>query len=336
LLTYLQKATDADFYKGLSEIPGSESFGAKLEQFMNLYGMRCPGEIDISRPRWREAPTSLVSSIMSHIRTTSPGDHRTKFVEAAKEAEKVAKGVVEQVRKRKGPVRARILRRLLHVYRNLGGLREHHKYLLIQMFDIYRQAILEEARKLVQSGILSDVSDVFYLTLDELQAVEQDVLAKDAQPSVAGLIAERKQQGEFNRKMTPPRVMTGDGEVITGRRRGANAPEGALVGTPVSSGVVEGYAKIVLRPEEANLNEGEIMIAPYTDPGWTPLFHSAKALVMEVGGMMTHGAVVAREYGIPSVVGIDNATTIIKNGDYIRVDGTLGFVQILHLRIGSE
>lgn len=322
---YLQQTTDTDFYTGLSEIPNSDSFRAKLEEFMRLYGMRCPGEIDISKPRWREAPTALVSSIISHIRTMAPGEHRTKFQEAANEAERVAEHLIEQVRRRKGPIRAKMLRRVIHVYRNLGGLREHHKYLLIRYFDIYRQAILEEAQKLVQSGVLSEISDAFYVTLDELQALENGSF----EGNVHQFIKERKQQEEINKKLTPPRVMTSEGEIITGRRSVANAPEDALIGTPVSSGVVEGYAKIILHPEHAELIEGEIMVAPFTDPGWTPLFLSAKALVMEVGGMMTHGAVVAREYGIPSVAGIDHATKVIQNGDYIRVDGTQGYVQIL-------
>ena len=326
LLDYLQKAKDEDFYQGLAEITNSESFRIRLEGFMSLYGMRCPGEIDISKPRWRETPTSLVSAIMSHIRTMAPEEHRIKFQKAAIEAEQVAKELVDQVRKEKGFMQAKILRRLLRVYRNLGGLREHHKYLLVQHFDIYRQAILEEAQKLVQSGVLNEGTDVFYLTLDEFKLIGVGTFNKDTQQ----LIKVRKQHEELEKKMTPPRVMTSEGEIITGRLRNTNAPEGALIGTPVSSGVIEGYAKIVLHPEDADLHNGEIMIAPFTDPGWTPLFHSAKALVMEVGGMMTHGAVVAREYGIPSVVGIDNATKIIKNGDYIRVDGTEGFVQVIN------
>lgn len=326
LLDYLQEATDANFYNGLGEIPNSESFRLKLEQFMRLYGMRCPGEIDISKPRWHEIPTALVSAIVSHTRTMAPGEHRTKFQEAAKEAERIAEELIKQVRRQKGKMQAKILRRMIYVYRNLAGLREHHKYLLIQYFDIYRQTILELAKGFVQSGVLSEITDVFYLTFDEVQALDNGTFKKNTQQ----LIEERKHREELNRKLTPPRVMTSEGEIITGRQRDTNAPEGALIGTPVSSGVVEGYAKIVLRPEEANLNEGEIMIAPFTDPGWTPLFHSAKALVMEVGGMMTHGSVVAREYGIPAVVGIEKATEIIKDGSYIRVDGTNGFVQVLN------
>ena len=172
LSDYLQEATDADFYQGLGKIPNSEAFCHKLEQFMQLYGMRCPGEIDISRQRWHEAPTALVSAILSHTRTMAPGEHRAKFQEAAQEAEKVAEELIERVRKRKGAVHAKILRRMIHVYRNLAGLREHHKYLLVQYFDIYRKAILELADELVRSGVLNGKSDVFYFTLDELQALE--------------------------------------------------------------------------------------------------------------------------------------------------------------------
>ena len=325
LLEYLQTATDQTYYPGLDNIPHSEAFRGSLQQFMRQYGMRCPGEIDISKPRWHETPTSLTSAIMSHIRTMGPEEHRMRFEAAAREAEQVAEEIIDRVRHKKGWIKAKILRRLIHVYRNLAGLREHHKYMVMQHFDLYRQRILEASQRLVQSGVLSDASQVFYLTVNELQALEEGTFTENLDQ----LIASRKQQEELNQKMIPPRVMTSQGEVITGRTRDVNAPQGALIGTPVSTGVVQGHAKVVLKPEDAQLNPGEIMIAPFTDPGWTPLFYSAAGLVMEVGGMMTHGAVVAREYGIPSVVGIDHATEIIKDGAYIRVDGTHGYVQIL-------
>lgn len=326
LAEHLQTRMDENFYDGLDTLPGGRQFHKQMEEFMNRYGMRCPGEIDISRPRWREAPTTLVPAIMSHMRTVRRGEHRVKFEQGTREAEKAALELIADVRNRKGRIQARILSRLIKVYRGLGGLREHHKYLVIQHFDIFRQAILEEARSLVKKGALEHETDVFYLSINEIYALANGTFTENARH----LVVNRKKQFEYNQKLVPPRFMTSEGEVMTGRRRQVNAPEGALIGTPVSSGVVEGYAKVVLHPEEAKLNPGEIMIAPFTDPGWTPLFHSAKALVMEVGGMMTHGAVVAREYGIPAVVGIDNATEILKDGTYIRIDGSEGYVQILH------
>lgn len=325
LSEFLSTRTDENFYDGLEEIPEGHEFLQKMKQFMSKYGMRCPGEIDITRPRWREVPTTLVPAIMSHIRTVGPNEHRSKFDEGRKVAEETARNIVAQVHQRKGVLRAKFLKRMINVYRNLGGLREHHKYLLVQHLDIYKQALLTDAKTLVESGVFDQESDVFYLSLSELD----DLRAGNFAPDIHQFISERKRQYEQNKKLQPPRVMTSEGEIVTGRRREMNAPEGAFIGTPVSAGVVEGYAKVVQRPEEAKLNPGEIMIAPFTDPGWTPLFHSAKGLVMEVGGMMTHGAVVAREYGIPAVVGIDSATKTIEDGTYIRIDGTQGYVQIL-------
>ncbi|MDN3017982.1 phosphoenolpyruvate synthase [Paenibacillus sp. BSR1-1] len=326
VVEYLQRAEDHTFFDGLSQIQGGDTFGKEFEHFMSKYGMRCPGEIDIANSRWRESPTALVPSIISHIHSLAPGEHRDKFLQGEIEAQEAEKQIIADVRRTPwGRFKARILSRLIRNYRNLAGLREFPKYTLIRHFDIYKRAILNEAKELVKHGKLYRESEVFYLSLSELLAVKEGTLDGGIQK----LIVHRKWQHQGNRKLIPPRVMTSEGEIITGVRRDVKAPDGALIGTPVSSGVVEGFAKVVLRAEEAKLHSGEIMIAPFTDPGWTPLFHSAKGLVMEVGGMMTHGAVVAREYGIPAVAGIDHATRILKDGSYIRIDGTHGYVQVL-------
>ncbi|WP_427340816.1 phosphoenolpyruvate synthase [Caloranaerobacter sp. DY30410] len=326
VIDYLQRAKDETFYEGLGRIRGGDVFERKLVQFMDKYGMRCPGEIDVTNPRWREAPTLLVSSIISHIRSVAPGEHREKFRQGEREAEQAAKEILSRIGKtRGGYFKKKLMSRLITVYRNEMGMREHPKYIIVQHFDIYKQAILDEGRALVDKGILEHEQDVFYLSLEELLALEENRFSGN----IRELVQSRRKKYKQYQKLTPPRVMTSEGEVITGRRRDIEAPEGALIGTPVSAGVVEGVARVVLRPEEAKLNPGEILVAPFTDPGWTPLFNSAKGLVMEVGGMMTHGAVVAREYGIPAVVGIDKATEIIKDGDYIRVNGTQGYIQIL-------
>lgn len=123
--------------------------------------------------------------------------------------------------------------------------------------------------------------------------------------------------------------MTSDGEIITGKYNRDHVPAHALVGLPVSSGVVEGRARVILNMEDANLEDGDILVTSFTDPGWTPLFVSIKGLVTEAGGLMTHGAVIAREYGLPAVVGVENATRIIKDGQRIRVNGTEGYIEIL-------
>ncbi|MNI58690.1 Chondramide synthase cmdD [compost metagenome] len=205
------------------------------------------------------------------------------------------------------------------------GMREHHKFVLIKVMYIYKRAILEEAQTLIGKGALVHEDDIFYFTLEEIIKLIENSFTGE----VKDIVEAREQQYEQNLKLKSPRVITSEGEMITGKLREGNAPAGAIVGTPVSAGIVEGVARVVLKPEDAKLQPGEILVAPFTDPGWTPLFISAVGLITEVGGMMTHGSVVAREYGIPAVVGIERATEIIKDGSYVRVNGTNGFVEVL-------
>lgn len=321
IIDYLEKAQNSNFYEELLKVRGGLEFKSVLDKFLSKYGMRCSGEIDITKLRWNEDPTQLVPSILTNLRTTVPGEHWQKFKQGEIEAEHAANEIIaqftflEKIR----------ISRLVKLYRNLLGMRENHKFLVIMILDIYKRAILEEARILVGKGILRVAQDVFYFTLEELIIMAENRFSGNIQE----IVEERAKQHEFNQKLVPPRVMTSEGEIITGKPRDIQAPVGALVGTPVSAGVVEGIARVILRLEDAKLNPGEILVAPYTDPGWTPLFISIKGLITEVGGTMTHGSVIAREYGIPAVVGIDKATEIIKDGSRIRVNGTEGYVQIL-------
>jgi rifampicin phosphotransferase len=143
------------------------------------------------------------------------------------------------------------------------------------------------------------------------------------------LIGRRKEAFRSYQALTPPRVLTSDGEVITGAYRRGDVPAGALVGLPVSAGVIEGRARVILDMAQADLEAGDILVTAYTDPSWTPLFVAITGLVTEVGGLMTHGAVIAREYGLPAVVGVVDATRLIPDGQRIRVHGTDGYVEIL-------
>ena len=142
-------------------------------------------------------------------------------------------------------------------------------------------------------------------------------------------MSQRKDEFKSHEKLTPPRVITSDGEIISGEYKRENLPAEAIVGLPVSSGVIEGRARVILNMEEADLEDGDILVTSFTDPSWTPLFVSIKGLVTEVGGLMTHGAVIAREYGLPAVVGVENATKLIKDGQRIRVHGTEGYIEIV-------
>jgi len=320
---YLKRAEDETFFEGLMEVEGGKRFKEAFEDFLDKYGHRCPGEIDLTRPRWREAPTLLVSAILGHMRSVRPGEHRRRFEEGEREAREAAERILDRVG-RLG-FRARRVQRLMVVYREMGGLREHPKYLITAVLDECRKAILAEAEGLASRGALREPEDAFFLTLDELIRLTKGEFDRE----VSALIEERKEQYAWHQTLKPPKVMTSEGEIVTGSPRRGEFPEGALVGMPASAGVVEGTARVILSPERASLSEGEILVAPHTDPGWTPLFQSARALVTEVGGLMTHGSVVAREYGIPAVVGVDDATRKIRDGQRIRVDGNRGYVAIV-------
>jgi pyruvate,water dikinase len=171
--------------------------------------------------------------------------------------------------------------------------------------------------------VIRDKEDIFHLTFQELHEVVRTNWVDDH------LIRQRKDAFRWYQALTPPRVLTSDGEVIAGEYRRGDLPAGALVGLPVSAGVIEGRARVILDMAKADLEAGDILVTAYTDPSWTPLFLAIKGLVTEVGGLMTHGAVIAREYGLPAVVGVENATRLIGDGQRIRVHGTEGYVEIL-------
>jgi pyruvate,water dikinase len=194
---------------------------------------------------------------------------------------------------------------------------------MISRYFVYKQALLKEAERLVQAHALREKEDIFYLTLQELRDVVRTHQVDDQ------LIRQRKDAFRSYQALTPPRVMTSDGEIVTGSYRREDIPAGALVGLPVSAGTVEGRARVILGMAEADLEPGDILVTTSTDPSWTPLFVAIKGLVTEVGGLMTHGAVIAREYGVAAVVGVEHATKLIQDGQRIRVHGTDGYVEIL-------
>src|SRR5213079_3252204 len=175
-------------------------------------------------------------------------------------------------------------------------------------YFVYKQALLEEAERLVQADVLREKEDIFYLTFQELHNVVRANQVADQ------LIHQRKDAFRSYQALTPPRVLTSDGEVIAGAYRRDDVPTNALVGLPVSAGVIEGRARVILDMAQADLQAGDILVTAYTDPSWTPLFVAITGLVTEVGGLMTHGAVIAREYGLPAVVGVEHATRLIRDG----------------------
>ena len=207
--------------------------------------------------------------------------------------------------------------------RTFAGYREYPKYGKVSRDFVYKQALMKEAGRLVQARVLREKEDIFFLTFQELHDVVRTNQVDDQ------LIHRRKDAFRSYQALTPPRVLTSDGEVLAGAYRRDDLPAGALAGLPVSAGAVEGRARVILDMAEADLEAGDILVTTCTDPSWSPLFVAITGLVTEVGGLMTHGAVIAREYGLPAVVGVEHATRLIRDGQRIRVHGTDGYVEIL-------
>ncbi|WP_088229578.1 phosphoenolpyruvate synthase [Bacillus cereus] len=324
VIAYLQHVNDSSFLDELVQFEGGEKARDAMNDFLNKYGMRCSGEIDITKTRWSEQPITIIPMILNNIRDFEAGASKRKFEEGLQEATEKEEELVDRLQHLPdGKQKVEETKRMIRNIRNFIGYREYPKYGMINRYFIYKQALLKEAEQLVQSGVIHEVDDIYYLTFEELhEVVRTNKLDYE-------LIHKQKNDYKLYEKLTPPRVMTSDGEIITGKYKRENLPADAIVGLPVSSGVIEGRARVILNMEDANLEEGDILVTAFTDPGWTPLFVSIKGLVTEVGGLMTHGAVIAREYGLPAVVGVENATKLIKDGQRIRVHGTEGYIEIL-------
>ncbi|NLU73991.1 phosphoenolpyruvate synthase [Streptomyces sp. HNM0575] len=315
---------DDGFLDELTGLVGGREARDAVRGYLDEYGMRCAGEIDITRTRWSERPVMLVPTLLGHIRNFEPGAGKRRFVEGRRESRRKEQEILTRLRALPdGEEKAAETKRMIDRVRAFTGYREYPKYGMISRYSEYKQALLREAERLVGSGALREKEDVFFLRFQELREVVRTGEAD------AGLVLERREAFRSYEALTPPRVLTSDGEAVTGRYARDDAPPGALPGVPVSAGVVEGRARVLTDMTQAGLEAGDILVTAYTDPSWTPLFVTVAGLVTEVGGLMTHGAVIAREYGLPAVVGVERATRLIKDGQRIRVHGTDGHVEIL-------
>jgi pyruvate,water dikinase len=324
VVAFLQHVEDEGFLDELPELPGGREARDAIETWLDKYGMRCVGEIDITRPRWRERPSTLVPLILGNIRNFEPGAGERRFEQGRREAQKREQELLERLRALPdGEHKAEETKRMIDRVRTFIGYREYPKYGMVSRYFVYKQALLEEAERLVQADVLRDKEDIFYLTFQELHDVVRTHRVDDQ------LIGQRKDAFRSYQALTPPRVLTSDGEVVAGTYRRDDVPAGSLVGIPVSAGTVEGRARVILDMADADFEPGDILVTAYTDPSWTPAFVAIKGLVTEVGGVMTHGAVIAREYGLPAVVGVEQATRLIRDEQRIRVHGTDGYVEIL-------
>lgn len=324
IIDYLQKVKEDDFLDGLLQFQGGQQSRDAIDAYLNKYGMRCPGEIDMTKNRWSEKPIVLVPMILANIKNFNPGAAKQKFKLGQQEALKKEQELLKRLSQlTDGEQKVSETKQMISLLRNFAGYREYPKYGIINRLFIYKQALLKEAEKLVLSGLLETKEDVYQLSFEEFrEVVRTHQLDRE-------LLSKRKEQYKLYEKLSPPRVITSDGEIISGAYKRENLPAGAMIGLAVSAGLVEGRARVVLNMEGAALEPGDILVTSFTDPGWTTLFVSIKGLVTEVGGLMTHGAVIAREYGLPAVVGVENATRLIKDGQRIRLNGTDGYIELL-------
>ncbi|MFD6820591.1 rifamycin-inactivating phosphotransferase [Streptomyces sp. NPDC060085] len=324
VVAFLEGVQDEGFLDELAKLTGGAEAREAIEAYLDRYGMRCVGEIDITRPRWRERPSTLVPVILDNVRLFEPGAAERRFEQGRRKAREKEQDVLARLRALPdGDRKADETKRMIDRVRTFIGYREYPKYGIIARYFVYKTALMEEAGRLVQAGVLPEPEDSFYLTFQEFHAV-----ARSRQVDHR-LVERRKDAFRSYERLTPPRVLTSDGEAVTGAYRRDDVPPGALTGLPVSAGTVEGRARVILDMAEADLEAGDILVTTFTDPSWSPLFVGIAGLVTEVGGQMTHGAVIAREYGLPAVVGVDRATRLIEDGRRIRVHGTDGYVEML-------
>lgn len=307
----------------IKSVEGGEDFIAAFDKYLTEFGHRATGEIDISRPRWREDPSGLLATIRANLEHGEKGEHSEHIQKLECEAEAAAKRLEEQVNHgHLGPVRKRLIRQLIRTYRGYIQTREYPKQGSAYMFTSWRDTLCDVGDQFASEGKLADSDDIWFLRKEELfAALEGGSIDVD--------IEERRDEFERYASMDAPPVLTSEGEAPSGHIKRTDVPDGALVGTGVSDGVVEGVARVVRDPTEETIEKGEILIAPSSDPGWTPLFLNATGMVVEVGGQMSHGALVAREYGLPAVVSVPEATRRIETGQRVRVDGTNGIVELL-------
>jgi pyruvate,water dikinase len=305
-------------------VEGGDAFREALGSYLDEFGHRATGEIDLSNPRWREDPSSLLQVVRANLAGAEAGAHREHLEELVRVGEDAARRLVE--RAGRGPlgfVKRPLVRRLVRTYRGYLPLRELPKQGGAHLFAASREVLLAAGGRLVEDGELPRVEDVWFLREDELLA------ALEGSAPVEADLAARRAEHERHRAVDAPVLVTSEGEDPTARIGSGGLPDGALGGTGVSSGVAVGSARVVRDPATSSVKPGEILVAPSCGPGWTPLYLNAAALVCEVGGRISHGALVAREYGLPAVVSVRGATREIRTGQRLRVDGSRGVVEVL-------
>jgi rifampicin phosphotransferase len=302
-------------------VEGGPQFLSMIETFLETNGARTAEEFELALPRWRENRAFLLAVIRKFIEARSSNFRFSDQGNRQRQQEEAVSKVMSVL----PAFRGLIFKRLLSAYKNFATLRENMKYRLMEGYSEIRKVFLETGRELTSRSLLADKEDIFFLTPVEIDACLRGESTMDA---TNHLILNRKENHSRSKEEQVRDFILDSGGGL-GEPANRVSSNNMLIGVGCSPGVVEGSARILHDISEANLlKAGEILITPHTDPGWTPLFLTCKAVVTEIGGFLSHGATVAREYGIPAVVNVPGVTQKIHTGDLIRVDGTEGSIAI--------
>jgi len=327
----------------LEGAPSGREFLDRWEDWMKRHGHHARGEMDIYRPRWSEQPDLVLDLLRGYLRAAATNDLLEQQAAQSRERE----ALLETCRRRlRNPIKRWLFATLIDRARHGLALRENVKSEGVRGVMAIRRALVEAGDRLVRRGALRERDDVFFLTLPELR----QALTGSARFDAAPLVAPRRAEFARNRSLRPPPIVDGrpaassqSGPGVAGRtplpgpararadQERTPEPCNRLTGLAVSPGIAVGKARVILRADDhERLAPGEILVAPATDPGWTPHFLSAAAIVVDIGGQLSHGSILAREFGIPAVVNVGDATRRIRTGQVIRVDANQGIVTIEH------
>lgn len=308
----------------LADVEGGPGFIEEWDAFMGRHGHHTRAEIDVRNPRWSETPDYVLDVIRGYLDGMEHGmpDPVEAHAKRAGEAERVA----ASCRRELGPLKRAVFDFTLGRARTGSVVRENVKSEAIRWIDAIRRNVLELGERLAARGVIGERDDIFFLSLDEVGPVSAGMVEFD----VRRTISERRSEFERSLTLDPPPVVVGDWDPAKAPRPPARGPSRVFEGLSVSAGLARGPARVILRGDEGQqVLPGEILVAPFTDPGWTPYFLPAAGIVMDMGGMLSHGSIVAREYGIPAVVNVGPATELIRTGQLVEVDADHGLVRVL-------
>ncbi len=304
-------------------------FLAAWDAFMSEHGHHCRGEFELSNARWCETPDYILGLVRGYLRSLGRSDPLQNQRRLAQERECL---IVQCRAQLKNPIKRWIFSCSLRRAQELTIHREQLKDLCIRRIAFVRRVLLVFGQRLCEQGRLAVRDDIFFLEVSELEPVATGNASFDWRERIAS----RRREYETNLKLNPPRVVNGRFDPNAPAWPVADAEAKHLTGIPVSPGIVTGPARVILRANDReHVLPGEVLIAPATDPAWSPYFITAAGVVVEQGGMLSHGSIVAREYGLPAVTNVASATRVIRTGDLVQVDGNRGCVSVLK-RLAEE